>query len=76
MSHEFHDDWYIEPTGESRILDQEKVAKEIAWLRSSILVERECCARIAESFEKDYPVEVRHMAKRIAEVIRRQPAPR
>lgn len=35
--------------------------------------ERERCARIAESFYRDYPADVRHMAKRIAEVIRRRP---
>jgi hypothetical protein len=28
------DDWYIEPTGESRILDQNKVADEIERLRA------------------------------------------
>jgi hypothetical protein len=47
-----------------------------AAARNAALHERENCARIAESFYKDYPPEVRHMAKRIAEVIRRQPPPR
>ncbi len=44
MPFEIPDDWYIEPTGESRILDQEKVATEIERLqitlrRAKVLVE-------------------------------------
>jgi 5-enolpyruvylshikimate-3-phosphate synthase len=35
MIHGLPDDWYIEATGESRILDQHKVAAEIAQLRES-----------------------------------------
>ena len=34
MSHSLPDDWYIEPTGESRILDQRKVVAEIEHLRT------------------------------------------
>jgi hypothetical protein len=36
--------------------------------------ERENCARIAESFQREYGPDVGRMAKRIAEVIRRQAA--
>ena len=35
MSYNLPDDWYIEPTGESLILDQEKVKREIERLRAS-----------------------------------------
>ena len=37
MSHNLiPDDWYIEPTGESRILDQQKVAVELGRLRAAL----------------------------------------
>lgn len=39
----------------------------------AVAAERERCARIAESFFKDYGYDVGKMARRIAEVIRRQP---
>ena len=35
MSYNLPDDWYVEPTGESLILDQEKVARGIERLRAS-----------------------------------------
>lgn len=54
------------------VIEQQKDA-ENERLRAALDLERECCARIAESFAGDYPAEVRHMAKRIAEVIRRKP---
>lgn len=41
----------------------------------AVIHERELCARIAESFAKEYGAEVGKMAYRIAEVIRMQPPP-
>ena len=42
-------------------------------IEASVSIERERCARIAESFAVDYGADIGKMAKRIAEVIRRQP---
>lgn len=36
MGNGLPDDWFIEHTGESRILDQDKVAAEIARLRAAL----------------------------------------
>jgi hypothetical protein len=44
-------------------------------VRTALRMQRESHARIAESFAKDYGAEIGHMAKRIAEVIRRLPLP-
>lgn len=40
MSYDLPDDWYIEPTGESRILDQKKVADEIERLKAQLVLHR------------------------------------
>lgn len=53
--------------------DVERLHAENVRLKNEIASEREASATVAESFARDYGPDVAHMAKRIAEVIRRRP---